>query len=63
MVIINECYGTGAFMKEYKIKYFSGNDIKVKYVLAESQSEALAKFYIYVNHTDIISIEVIEDDV
>lgn len=55
--------GQEYFMKEYKIKYFSGSDIKVKYVLAESQSEALAKFYIYVNHTDVISIEVIEDEV
>lgn len=60
--MVNVCCGTGAFMKEYKIKYFSGSDIKVKYVLAESQSEALAKFYIYVNHTDIISIKVVEND-
>lgn len=44
------------FMKRFKIKYFSGNDIKVKFVLADSVEEALTKFYIYVNHTDIIDI-------
>lgn len=50
-------------MKKYKVKYLSGSDICIKYVLAESQAEALAKFYIYVSHTDIISIEEVVDEV
>lgn len=50
-------------MKKYKIKYLSGSDICIKYVSSNNQGEALAWFYTHVSHTDIISIEVVEDEV
>ena len=49
-------------MKKYKVKYFSGSDIKVKYVTSNNQGEALAWFYTHVSHTDIISIDEVVDN-
>lgn len=48
-------------VKKFKIKYYLGGDIRVKYIEAEDSIDARLKFYLFNDCDDIISIE--ESDV